>query len=168
MTSCPEAIGWDSGWFWKKAVSWDPKLGEASWDLKLDEANPLRGLRDAPRVCWVRWDGQHSQNCVSLSLLVSEDKTQEGNKSFVPELKKVVSVSRDSYACERFYISVYFTYSYLVIQHPVKYHWLKLLGKTCKKWKKNYSNKLYIHKPESVLENKTHKILWGFQIQIVT
>ena len=25
------------------------------------------GLRDAPRVCWVRWNGQHSKNCVSLS-----------------------------------------------------------------------------------------------------
>ena len=30
ISSCPEAVGWDSWWFWKKAVSWDTNLGEAS------------------------------------------------------------------------------------------------------------------------------------------
>ena len=31
-------------------------------------ARPVQlGLRDAPRVCWVRWNSQHSKNCVSLS-----------------------------------------------------------------------------------------------------
>ena len=67
MTSCPEAMDWDSWWFWKKAVSWDLSLGEASWDLKLDEASQICGQRYLPRVCWVRWNGQYSKNCVSLS-----------------------------------------------------------------------------------------------------
>ena len=38
-----------------------------SWDLNMDEASPVCGLRDAPRVCWVRWNGQQSNNFVSLS-----------------------------------------------------------------------------------------------------
>ena len=92
----------------KKAVSWDPKLGEVSWDLKLDEASPAFGLRDAPRVCWVRWNGQHSKNCVSLSSC-RKPKSQEGKKSFLPEQRESSSVSRDSYACERF------TYPYICI-----------------------------------------------------
>ena len=55
---------------------------------------------------WVdswRWtNSQHSKNYASLSLSSRwKPKSQEGNKSFVPELKKVVYVSRDSYACER-------------------------------------------------------------------
>ena len=75
MTSCPEAMGWDPWWLWKKAVSWDmtldeaswdPKLGEASWDLKLDEASPI-GTTGCAACCWVRWNSQHSKNCVSLS-----------------------------------------------------------------------------------------------------
>ena len=59
-----KAVSWDSdlgesSWVYGMcrafvgSVSWDPKLGEASWDLKLDEASPVCGLRDAPRVCWV-------------------------------------------------------------------------------------------------------------------
>ena len=56
----------------EKAVSWDPKLGEASWDLKLDEASPVCGLRDAHS--FVRSDGTVSiVRIVSLSLLVSKD-----------------------------------------------------------------------------------------------
>ena len=86
MTPCPEVRGWEFWSFSKKtfsdlgesswvyrichaffgSVSWDPTLGEASWDLKLDKASPVGGLRDEPRVCWVRWNGQHSKNCVSL------------------------------------------------------------------------------------------------------
>ena len=27
-----------------------------------------------------------------------------------------------------------------------------------------HTNKLYMHEPESVLENETYKILWGFEI----
>ena len=39
---------------------------------------------------------------VSLSPRIEKPKSQEGNKSVVPELPRVVSVSRDSYAYERF------------------------------------------------------------------
>ena len=39
-------------------------------------------------------------------------------------------------------------------------HW-----ELCKKLKFDYTNKWYIHNPESVLENKTHKLLWDFEIQ---
>ena len=35
----------------------------------------------------------------------------------------------------------------------------------CKRLKFVRTNKLYVHKPESVQENKTHKILWDFEIQ---
>ena len=54
---------------------------------------------------------------MSLSRRIEKPKSQEGNKSFLPELKKIVSVSgvfRDSYAYERFYISVYFTHLYIL------------------------------------------------------
>ena len=37
-------------------------------------------------------------------------------------------------------------------------------GELCKKFKFDHTNKSYIHNPESVLENETHKILWGFEI----
>ena len=39
-------------------------------------------------------------------------------------------------------------------------HW-----QLCKKLKFNHTIKQYMHKPESVLENETHKILWDFKIQ---
>ncbi len=59
------------------------------------------GLRDSLRV--VGSDGTVSiVTIVSLSPRVEKPKSQEDNKSFVPELKKVVSVSRDSFAYERF------------------------------------------------------------------
>ena len=35
----------------------------------------------------------------------------------------------------------------------------------CKRPKFDQTTKWYIHKPESVLENGTHKILWDFEIQ---
>ena len=35
----------------------------------------------------------------------------------------------------------------------------------CKKWKLDHMYKWYIHNPESVLENETHKLLWDFEIQ---
>ena len=35
----------------------------------------------------------------------------------------------------------------------------------CKKFNFHHSTKWYMHKPESVLENKTHKILWDFEVQ---
>ena len=39
-------------------------------------------------------------------------------------------------------------------------HW-----KLCKKFKFHHTKKRYMYKPESVLENETHKILWNFEIQ---
>ena len=35
----------------------------------------------------------------------------------------------------------------------------------CKKLKFDNTNKWYMHNPESILENGTHKILWDFEIQ---
>ena len=35
----------------------------------------------------------------------------------------------------------------------------------CKKFKFDHTNKWYIHNPVPVLENDTHKLLWGFNIQ---
>ena len=35
----------------------------------------------------------------------------------------------------------------------------------CKKLKFDHTSKCYMHYPESVLENETHKLLWDFEIQ---
>ena len=35
----------------------------------------------------------------------------------------------------------------------------------CKKLKFDHASKWYMHKPESILENETNKILWDFEIQ---
>ena len=110
ITSFPEAMGWG---FWvifekKTPVSWDLNLDEASWFLDLGEASPVMDY-GMPARCWVRWNSQHSRNCVSLSLCW-KSKSQEGNKSFVPGLPRVVNVSSvfwDSYAYEQFHVFVY-------------------------------------------------------------
>ena len=39
-------------------------------------------------------------------------------------------------------------------------HW-----ELCKELKPKHATKWYIHNPESVLDNETHKILWGLEIQ---
>ena len=39
-------------------------------------------------------------------------------------------------------------------------HW-----KLCKKFNFHHTTKWYMHKPESVLENETHNILWDFEVQ---
>ena len=36
----------------------------------------------------------------------------------------------------------------------------------CKGQKFDHADKWYMHKPESVLENETHKVLWDFEIQM--
>ena len=36
----------------------------------------------------------------------------------------------------------------------------------CKKVKFNHSTKQFMHKPESVLKNETHKILWHFELKM--
>ena len=82
------------GDFWKKAVSWDSNLGEASWFSSLGEARPVGSTRCAVRS-GVRWNSQHSKNCGPLSLSLSSwwKHKSQGNKSFVPELPRFVSVS---------------------------------------------------------------------------
>ena len=40
-------------------------------------------------------------------------------------------------------------------------HW-----KLCKKFKFDHPNKWYMHNPESILENETHKLLWDFEIRM--
>ena len=35
----------------------------------------------------------------------------------------------------------------------------------CKRLKFDHADKWYMHKPEAVLENETHKIFWDFEIQ---
>ena len=42
------------------------------------------------------------------------------------------------------------------------------LWKLYKRLKFDYSNKLYIHKPKSILENENHEILWDFENKQVT
>ena len=39
-------------------------------------------------------------------------------------------------------------------------HW-----KLFKRLKLDHTDKFYMHKPESVLENETHKIVWNFEIE---
>ena len=39
-------------------------------------------------------------------------------------------------------------------------HW-----ELCKKFEFDHMNKWYMHKPASVLENETQKLLWDFEIQ---
>ena len=39
-------------------------------------------------------------------------------------------------------------------------HW-----ELCKKLKFDHTSKQFIHNPESILENETHKLLWSFEIQ---
>ena len=39
-------------------------------------------------------------------------------------------------------------------------HW-----ELCKKLKFDHTNKWYLHNPEFVQENETHKLLWDFEIQ---
>ena len=36
---------------------------------------------------------------------------------------------------------------------------------SCKKFKFDHTSKWYMHKPESVLENGMHKVIWDFEIQ---
>ena len=112
------------GIFFKKAVSWDLSLGEASWDSDLGETSPVvvYGMRRA-FVGSVSWDwtlGRRVQQgiwlkddvgtvsivrIVCLSLLLSNKlKVKKVNKRFVPELKKVVSIFR------YFHASGYTTY----------------------------------------------------------
>ena len=47
-------------------------------------------------------------------------------------------------------------------EYKTRHDWV---GKLCKKFKFDQTNKWYMHKPESVLENEMHKLHWDFKIQ---
>ena len=92
MTSCPEAMGWG---FW--VIFWKKQWVEIwSWMKWVDFWTWVRPVQlwttGCPHI--VGSDGTVSiVEIVSLSPRVEKPKLKEGNKSFVPELKKVVSVS---------------------------------------------------------------------------
>ena len=52
-------------------------------------------------------------------------------------------------------------------KHKTRHDWVGVViyWELCKKLKYDHSTKWYMHKPESVLENETHKILLDFEIQ---
>ena len=52
-------------------------------------------------------------------------------------------------------------------EYKTRHDWVGkvIRWESSKKFIFDYTNKWYIHKPESVLENKTYKILWDFKIQ---
>ena len=95
MTSCPAAMGWDSQWFWKKAVSWDLDLGEASWFFRTWQGQGSLWTVGCMRVGWVselRADDGRTvsiEKIVSLSPRVEKPKLKKGDKSFVPEPREL-------------------------------------------------------------------------------
>ena len=52
-------------------------------------------------------------------------------------------------------------------EYKTKHNWVgKVIHwELCKKFKSDRTNKSYMYKPEAVLENETHKILWDFETQ---
>ena len=56
---------------------------------------------------------------------------------------------------------------YIQKKYKTRYDWVEKVihWELCKKLKFDYTTKWYMHKPESVLENEMHKILWDFEIQ---
>ena len=72
-------MDWGSEWrhvrkWWAEDLGWFLKKKTVSWDLKLDEASRFLDLGEASQVdfgmparSWVRWNSQHSKDCVSLS-----------------------------------------------------------------------------------------------------
>ena len=109
MTSCPETMGWEFWWFLKKAVSWFLNLGEASL---AGYYGMRRAFFESVQLgSWVKDDvGTVSiVKIVCLSPRVEKLKVKKINKRFVPELKKVVSVS--GFLCIwTFYIESFWPY----------------------------------------------------------
>ena len=52
-------------------------------------------------------------------------------------------------------------------EYKTRHDWMGkiILWELCKTLKIDHTNKWYMHKPESILENEMHKIHWGFEIQ---
>ena len=103
ITSCQEAMAWEFWWFLKKAVCWDLNSGEdrpaesygmhgtfvgsVSWDWTLSRPVQLgRWLKDDVGTVSI-------VKIVSFTPRVEKLKVKKVNKRFVPEIKKVVSVS---------------------------------------------------------------------------
>ena len=88
MTSCPEAMSWDSYWFWIKAVSWDLDLDKASWFFGPGRGHWVCGLWDAHSRWlsqWVEsWRWMNSQYRKIASLFSRIENLN---------LKKVIKVS---------------------------------------------------------------------------
>ena len=53
-------------------------------------------------------------------------------------------------------------------EYKTSHDWVAkvIYWKLSKKLKFGHTNKWFVHKPESVLENETHKIFWDFKIQM--
>ena len=90
MKSCPEVMAWGFRVIFEKKQELRSEAGRS--ELRSEPRRVQLGLGGAPRV--VGSDGTVSiVKIMLLSPRVEKPKSQEGNKSFVPELKKVVSVS---------------------------------------------------------------------------
>ena len=52
-------------------------------------------------------------------------------------------------------------------EYKARHDWVEKVihMELCKKIHFGYTTKRYIHKPESVLENETHNILWDFDLK---
>ena len=137
MTSCPEAMGWDSSVFWKKAVSLNLRQNEASWDLNLGEVSPVVdcGMRASLLGQWVeswRWtNSQHSKKSVSLPPRVENLKVKKVIKvSYLnQESRQCFECFSDSYAFEDFTyirifcISVYYGFMTCILDFMWKVCW---------------------------------------------
>ena len=131
MTSCPEATGWDSLWFWIKAVSWDLNLDEANWFFGPGRGQSSLWTAGCAACCRVRWNSQHSKNCVSLSPRVKYLKVKKVIKvSYLnQESHQCFACFSDSYAYKHsmnictFHISVsWLCYKLTVILRPPPTH----------------------------------------------
>ena len=152
MTSCPEAILGD---FWKKQLveiwGWTKQVDFLSW------ARPDQWTTGCPRAVWSGGTVSIVEIvCVSLSPRVEKPKSQEGNKSFVTELKKVVSVS--GFLCMwTFYASVYVTHPYICI---LVLSWICYMGVVnMKPWVVRFYSVLISY---LILEIHTHESLESF------
>ena len=99
MTSCPEAIGWELWWFWKKNSSFrfDSGRGEVRLDSGPGSSAGELTVGDEGTISIVK--------IVFLSPRVEKLKVKKVNKRFVPEQKES-SEFRD------FYAYGHFTYGY--------------------------------------------------------
>ena len=52
-------------------------------------------------------------------------------------------------------------------EYKTRHNWVSKLThlELCKEFIFDHTNKWYLHNPESVLENRTHKLLWDFEKQ---